>query len=359
MARRLARVIAADGPISIARYMDLCLHDPDFGYYSIRPRLGPDGDFITAPQVSQIFGELLGLWACEVFSALGRPSRVRLVELGPGDGAMMVDVLRAASTAAPDFVDACEIVLLETSAPLKALQARAVRESARGAVWIERFEELAGDAPIILLANEFLDCLPVEQAVRTKVGWEGRRVGLDVLGRLHFTSSAREPINCADECLRAPFGIVREWSPAARELGAALGALLADVTGAALFLDYGDEDSTTPGDTLQAVRAHSREDPLAHPGEADLTARVQFGPFLRAARAAGALTTSLLSQAEFLERLGIEARAATLQRSRPDRAAVIGRQVRRLIAPDQMGDLFKAVCVHSIGLAPPGFESAV
>jgi SAM-dependent MidA family methyltransferase len=355
---RLAAMIAAGGSISIARYMDLCLHDRDFGYYATRPRLGADGDFITAPHVSQMVGELLGLWACEVFRSLGRPRSVRLVELGPGDGVMMLDVLRSICAAAPEFARACELVLLETSAPLRQTQERSLRATGRAISWIETIEDLPAGAPVIILANEFLDCLPIRQAVRTPGGWLERRVGLNEAERLAFTLSPPQPIPEIDLPAAAPVGTIAEWSPDLEAFASALGRLLAGTPGAALFLDYGCAGPENSVDTLQALRGHGKEDPLANPGEADLTAHVRFGPFLAAARAAGAVTPPLLTQAVFLRALGVETRAALLAQARPDLAEVIGRQLHRLIAPEEMGELFQAACIHSPNLRPPAFAGA-
>jgi len=322
--------------MSVADYMTACLHDPDHGYYATRPGLGADGDFITAPHVSQMFGELLGLWAAEVWTRLGRPARVRLAELGPGDGTMIGDVLRAARTA-PGFLEAAEVWLVETSEPLRAAQAAA----APTARWVRSVAELPTDAPVIILANEFLDCLPIRQWVRGDLDWMERRVGLGSDGALAFLAG----------------GDVRESSEALVGLGQAVGALVTRASGAALFIDYG-RDAPGEGDTLQALRGHARENPLANPGVADLTAHVDFPAFLAAAAGAGALASPIRGQGDFLRALGVETRAAVLVRARPDRAGVIARQLDRLVAPDQMGVLFKAACVHSPGLAPPGLEVA-
>jgi SAM-dependent MidA family methyltransferase len=335
--------------------MDLCLHDPDFGYYATRPRLGAEGDFITAPHVSQMVGELLGLWACEVFSALGRPAAVRLVELGPGTGLMMIDVLRAATVVAPAFVAACEIVLLETSAPLRTMQADRLGAAGHAARWIETIGDLPSDKPIIALANEFLDCLPIRQAVRARAGWRERQIALDAGGRLVFALSTHESAPEVHLPRSTPVGAVVEWSPALAALGSAIGALISKASGAAIFLDYGFVGPPRPGDTLQAVRGHSKVDPLAHPGESDLTAHVAFDCFLAAARAAGAVTPSPVSQSTFLRALGIEARSAVLCQATPDAADRVKRQLHRLIGPDQMGELFKAVCIHSPHLMAPAF----
>lgn len=350
---RVRALIAREGPLPIARYMEICLHDPELGYYAVHPRLGEAGDFITAPLVSQMFGELLGLWAAEVWSRLGRPGRLRFVELGPGHGTMISDALRAARRA-PGFIEACEVWLVETSAPLRQRQAAAL-EGAIDPVWTDQLEDVPADAPVILLANEFLDCLPICQAVRAETGWRERRVGLDAGGRLVF--AAGEPVAPPAGGAGAPLGTVAEWSDALISVGAAVGALIARAGGAALFVDYG-RDRPGPGDTLQALRGHRKESPLAHPGRADLTAHVDFPAFLAAASAAGAAVGPIRTQAAFLSDLGVRVRAAALAASRPDRAETLERQLERLIGPDQMGELFKVAVVRQPGLVAPGFETA-
>jgi len=346
LADHLIARIRGEGPISVADYMTACLHDPAEGYYATRPRLGPQGDFITAPHVSQMFGELLGLWAVAVWDALGRPPRVRLVEMGPGDGTLMGDVWRACR-ASPAFAAAQETWLVETSEPLRAAQTARLGEA--GVQWASALAGIPVDAPIILLANELLDCLPIHQAVFTKGGWRERRVGVDARGALAFTLGEAPP---KDLKPGAP-GEVREWSPALEELGREVGALIVKAGGAALFIDYG-RDAAGPGDTLQALRGHAKEGPLDHPGAADLTAHADFPTFLSAAREAGAHTTAISAQGDFLRSLGIGLRAQRLTAARADQAAVIARQVERLIAPDQMGSLFKVAAIHAPGVAPPG-----
>jgi SAM-dependent MidA family methyltransferase len=342
--------------MSVDRYMEICLHDPDAGYYAVRPGLGEAGDFITAPLVSQMFGELLGIWAAETWDRLGRPPRVRLVELGPGSGVMIGDVLRAARRAA-GFVQACELWLVETSAPLRARQAAALEASAPGGSvdvrWATRLEEVPVDAPAIILANEFLDCLPISQAVLTPVGWRRRRIGLSAAGDLTFVAAeaVAPPPGCAD----APLGTVGEWSDALAAVGAAVGMRMAGGGGAALFIDYG-RDAPGPGDTLQALRRHRKESALANPGRADLTAHVDFPTFLASAAAVGAEVGPIRTQADFLESLGLRVRAAALANARPDASATIARQLHRLTAPDQMGALFKVAVAHQPGLAAPGFD---
>ncbi|HEY3697615.1 class I SAM-dependent methyltransferase [Phenylobacterium sp.] len=347
---RLAGQVRAGGPLTVAQYMTACLHDPDFGYYATRPGLGADGDFITAPLVSQMFGELIGVWAAECWDRLGRPARVLLVEAGPGDGTLMGDVLRAAGLV-PQFLAAAEVWLVEVSEPLRAVQRARLGEDVR---WAKSLGDLPAGAPVILLANELLDCLPARQWVRTAKGWSERMVGLDAQGALAFGLGGAAPPVPSGWAQERP-GDVLEVSAAQEAFGDAAGALAAREGGCALLIDYG-RAAPGPGDTLQALRRHQKVDPLATPGEADLTVHADFPAVLAAAARQGASLAPLLTQGEFLRRLGIEARAAALSRARPDRAGQVARQLERLTGPDQMGELFKAACVHSPGWTPPGFE---
>jgi len=356
---RLAAEIAESGPIGVADYMLRCLHDPRDGYYASRPALGARGDFITAPLVSQMFGELIGLWLVETWRGLGQPPRFILAEAGPGDGTLMSDILRAARLA-PTFTPAGELWLIETSAPLCQRQAERLADAARHGAprWAASLAALPGDAPLLLVANEFLDCLPARQFQRTAAGWGERVVGLDDAGALAFgLKPAPAPaMGCEVPTSDLAVGSVIERSPAQEAFATDLADRLARQGGAALLIDYGRE---TPGagDTLQALAGHAKVDPLAAPGEADLTVHADFPAVLAAARAAGA-QAALLTQGEFLRRLGIEARAAALARGRPERAAALARQLERLIAPDQMGELFKAAAIWAGPRAPPAFEAA-
>ena len=349
---RLAAQIAAQGPITVAQFMTACLHDPEHGYYATRPALGPEGDFITAPLISQMFGELIGLWAVETWRRIGRPSPFRLVEAGPGDGTLMSDLLRAARLD-PDFLTAAELWLVETSSPLR--QAQAARLTDAEPHWAVALAEVPGGAPMILIANELLDCLPVRQFLRQAGGWSEQVVGVDdkddlCFGLVRCPPGAVPPLEVAE-------GAVVEISSAQAALGAEIGARLACDGGAALLIDYG-RDRFEPGDTLQALRRHIKVDPLATAGEADLTVHADFPAVAAAAQAEGAATT-LLSQGEFLRRLGIEARAEALTRRNPERAETLSRQLVRLTQDDQMGSLFKALCLYPAGQpAPPAFESA-
>lgn len=350
LAARLADQIRASGPLTAAQYMTACLHDPEFGYYATRPALGEDGDFVTAPLISQMFGELIGLWAVETWSRMGRPRPFRLVEAGPGDGTLMSDMLRAARLE-PAFVEAAELWLVEISEPLRRRQAERLAGAPLAPRWSSDLPE--GDGPLVLVANELLDCLPARQFVRGAAGWAERVVGLDAAGRLAFGLVSAGP--ASGLLPEAPQGSVFELAPAQAAFGARLGAAVAHAGGAALLIDYGRAELSF-GDTLQALRRHEKVDPLACPGEADLTVHADFPAVLAAAREAGAAAAPVLTQRAFLRRLGVEARAAALAQARPDRAGQIGRQLDRLVADDEMGRLFKAACIHHPGLSPPAFE---
>ena len=352
---RLAREIALTGPMSIADYVTRCLHDPEAGYYATRPAIGATGDFITAPMVSQMFGELIGLWAIELWRRLGAPERIRLVEVGPGDGTLMADALRAARLA-PDFLSALDLILIEPSPPLRAAQARMLADSDVHPRWVSSLDAVETDAPVILVANEVLDCLPARQFVRTDDGWAERRVGVSDDGQLTFglvriTGGFKRPAYDVEP------GQTVEISDQQAAFGRDVATLVKAAGGAALLIDYG-RARPEPGDTLQALRRHQKVDPLAAPGEADLTQWADFPTVLEAAIHAGADVSGCLGQGEFLRRLGIEARADRLKQGRPDAAAVIDRQLDRLTGDDQMGTLFKACAVFSPrALAAPGFEA--
>jgi SAM-dependent MidA family methyltransferase len=344
---RLTAQIAESGPINIAQFMAACLYDPQDGYYTTRPALGPDGDFLTAPLISQMFGELLGVWAGASWGQMGAPPALRLVEIGPGDGTLMSDLLRAARHV-PGFLDAADVWLVEVSEPLRARQARALGGDVR---WAGSLSEVPGGAPMLIVANELLDCLPTRQFVRTAVGWAEQVIGLDASGRLAFGLSGTPAATLLPD---APQGSVYEQSAAQAALGAEIADRLMADGGAALLIDYG-RDRPGFGDTLQALRRHEKVDPLEGPGEADLTVHADFPAVLAAAAARGA-QTAILTQAEFLARMGIGARAEALVRARPDKSASIGRQLQRLVGTDEMGELFKAACIHSPGWTPPAFE---
>jgi NADH dehydrogenase [ubiquinone] 1 alpha subcomplex assembly factor 7 len=386
LGERIAALIRLNGPMSIADYMALCLGDPEHGYYMRREPFGRAGDFITAPEVSQMFGELIGAWAIATWEAMGNPSRFVLAELGPGRGTLMKDMLRVARLR-PAFLGAASLHLVEASPRLRDIQ----RETLAGSpvVWHARIEEIPA-APTILIANEFFDALPIRQFVRTAAGWAERVVGLADDGSLAFglmplksadasplstltTSSSgstggsgsagqtsKEEASASDPPVKpgddVGEGATVEFSPASVAVASALAARLAHNTGAALFIDYGYEGPAI-GDTLQAVARHRYVPPLESPGEADLTAHVDFAALGQAARAAGAEPRPLVTQGEFLTRLGLDARAATLKRGKdPATIAAVDAAVARLAGPDAMGNLFKVLAISSRGLAVPAFE---
>lgn len=351
---RLAREIALTGPMTIADYVTRCLHDPQDGYYATRPAIGATGDFITAPMVSQMFGELIGLWAVELWQRLGAPERVRLVEVGPGDGTLMADALRAARLA-PNFLQAVDLILIEPSAPLREAQARMLADSEIHPRWVSALDRIETDAPVILIANEVLDCLPARQFVKTEDGWAERRVGVSddgdlLFGLVKITGGFRRPDYPVDP------GQTIEISDQQAGFGRDLARLVKAASGAALLIDYGRARAGA-GDTLQGLRRHQKVDPLTDPGAVDLTQWADFPAVLEAAIHAGAEITGCLGQGEFLRLLGIEHRTERLKAGRPDAAAVIDRQLDRLTGDDQMGTLFKACAIFSPrALVVPGFE---
>jgi NADH dehydrogenase [ubiquinone] 1 alpha subcomplex assembly factor 7 len=349
---RLKAQIAQDGPIGVPEFFTRCLHDPRDGYYATRPDLGAGGDFITAPLVSQMFGELIGLWAIETWTRLGRPAPFRLVEMGPGDGTLMSDLLRAGKLA-PDFLAAAQVWLVEVSGPLRARQAAKLGDTPR---WAGRLDEVPGGAPMILVANELLDCLPARQFVRTEGGWAALAFGLRALSAQRpSTGFAGPPPPEGEESL--PPGAVLESSPAQAALASDIAHRLVTDGGAALLIDYG-RDRPEAGDTLQAIQDHTKVDPLATAGLADLTVWADFPAVVDAARAAGAKAGPVITQAAFLTALGIEARAEALSAARPDRAGQVARQLDRLVGKAQMGALFKVACLCAPDLSPPLFEDA-
>jgi SAM-dependent MidA family methyltransferase len=348
---RLIRDIADTGPISVADYMARCLHDPEHGYYATRPRLGAEGDFITAPLVSQMFGELVGLWAVQAWLDAGAPSPFRLVEAGPGDGTLMADMLRAARLR-PDFLAAADLWLIETSEPLRRQQRLRLADGPKTPKWADDLAGVPGGTPLLLVANELLDCLPARQFVLTPQGWAERMVGLGADGGLAFGLAPRPQMQGPEG---ASPGDLFERSPAQEAFAAELGARIAADGGSALLIDYG-RGAPGPGDTLQALRRHTKVDLLAQPGAADVTVHADFPAVLAAAAGAGALAAPLLTQGEFLARLGIAQRAAALAAAAPERSDRLAAQLERLVDPAQMGALFKAACIHSADWPPPAFD---
>jgi NADH dehydrogenase [ubiquinone] 1 alpha subcomplex assembly factor 7 len=356
---RIVRHIRRQGPISVAAFMAMALHDPRAGYYARHDPLGRTGDFITAPEISQIFGELVGLWVADLWQRLGRPDPVVLAELGPGRGTLMADLLRAAATV-PGFRRALRLYLIEASPLLRAEQQH--RLAAADPRFVDSIEALP-PAPLLLLANEFLDALPIRQLVRGHLEWGERLVGLDAEDRLAFVEGPESPALTllVPAALRAlPPGSIVEICPAAAALAAALGERFACSPGAALVIDYGYFPSR-PGPTLSALRHHQPVGVLDNPGDADLSAHVDFAALAEATRAAGAAIWGPVPQGRFLAALGAETRFGALSaRTSPEQQALLESGVRRLIDPAEMGTLFKAMAATSPGLpAPAGFSEAM
>ena len=358
LARNLKEQIAKSGPIPVDRYLVQCLHGAPSGpsgYYANRPVIGASGDFITSPEISQVFGELIGLWCVAVWQQMGSPTAFNLIEFGPGRGTLMRDVLRAAKVR-PQMLAAVRVHLLDTSAGLIEQQRKLLAVSNAPVFWPGKFHRAEDPhLPAIVIGNEYLDTEPIEQFMRTQHGWAIRSVGLDGQRRLAFvTGGACDQALARDLDAQFPTarpGDIGEWYRAAPDFQNALNQ---PQTIAGLFFDYGHMQ-TSVGDTLQAVRNHRHEHPLCSPGEADLTAQVDFAAFSRSqnkVRAVDGPTT----QAEFLGRLGIVERATKLMAANPARAGEIEAGAMRLMAPNGMGTRFKAIGIRSRNLATlPGF----
>lgn len=340
-ARHLAGLIRHEGPLRLDRFMALA----NAHYYATRDPLGAKGDFVTAPEISQLFGEMIGLTLLDHWQRAGMPAALRLVELGPGRGTLMADLLRAAALR-PAFLDAARITLVETSPALRSAQAHAL--AGHDVEWADTLDGVPADAPLYLVANEFFDALPIRQFRHTGTHWTERHVGLTPSGAFGFLDIAAAPPDAPPNPTAAA---VFESCPAACAVAADIGQRLRATGGLALIVDYGYAQGH--GDTFQAMKAHAFVDPLATPGEADLTAHVDFAAL---ARAAGTRSFGPAGQGEFLAALGLETRAAMLARARPDQAASVQAGAARLTDPAEMGTLFKALALTGPGgPAPAGF----
>jgi NADH dehydrogenase [ubiquinone] 1 alpha subcomplex assembly factor 7 len=354
--RELREIIAQEGPIPLERYMNLALSHPRYGYYATRQPFGATGDFITAPEISQMFGELIGLWAVEVWRLAGAPAPMRLVELGPGRGTLMADALRAIRKL-PEFTGGIEVHLVETSPRLAEIQRARLAKHAVPTQWHGSPAEIPS-GPAIFIANEFFDALPVQHFVRTEKGWCERLVGLDADGKLAF---GLKPHVANEIRFTAPEGSIVEISPKGREIIRAVAGRIAGEGGALLIIDYGYTETQT-GETLQALRNHRFVDPLEAPGECDLTAHVDFAALAREAEGAGARVHGPVTQAEFLLALGMAERAQMLKRkASPAHVEAIDTAFVRLTdrtEPTSMGELFKVMAITPKDIGPiPGFAN--
>lgn len=366
LGQEIRTIIETEGPIGFDRFMQLCLGHPRLGYYITRDPFGGDGDFTTAPEISQMFGELIGLWAAETWTRQPIKEPMRLVELGPGRGTLMADALRACRVA-PDFLSSIEeICLVETSPILRAKQEEKLQGCGVPVRWFDSLAEIL-PGPAIYIANEFFDALPVRHFIRVDEGWCEKLVSVDDDGNF-FAGLAPEP----EPLIRAdaPVGSILEIGAESHKLAAELSARVARRGGAALIIDYGHTE-TSFGETVQALRRHRGVDPLTDPGECDITAHVDFASLKRAAIASGAAAYGPVTQADFLKRLGVVQRAQALRaNANPEQAANVERELRRLTSTDRevgaggkmvpgMGELFKVLAIQPTQAPPPpGFESA-
>ena len=356
---KIRAMIEADGPMPVSTYFSLCLADPEHGYYLTRDPLGQDGDFTTAPEISQLFGELVGVFLITAWQAHGSPSATRLIEGGPGRGTMMADCLRTIAALSPQMYHGLSVCMLETSPALRARQKETLKAHARLIHWVDRLEDVA-DGFTLFVANELFDALPIRQFVKSGADFFERAVQVDDDGALGFClSPARLDRHTLPKGFEhAPEGAIFEYAPAREGLMREIAARLSRAGGSALVIDYGHLESGF-GDTLQALRDHRFDPPLAHPGEADLTSHVDFEALAKAARLEGAHIHPAMTQGALLADLGLGARASALGRGK-DRATqeAIVAQARRLAGdgPDDMGDLFKALAISSPAVRLPPFD---
>jgi len=343
--QRLRALIETQGAVAISSYMALA----NSHYYATRDPLGAAGDFVTAPEISQMFGELIGLWLAETWMRAGQPAPV-LVELGPGRGSLMADLRRA--IARVPVLGAAPVHLVETSPALRQAQKQRLPD----AQWHDDLNSLPTDQPLLVVANEFFDALPICQFIRTEQGWRERMIALQDDAFTPVAGPVQMDGAIDDALAGSPSGTIVEKSPAGSAVMTDLAARIAAQGGVALIIDYG-YCGPAAGDTLQAVKQHQYADVLARPGEHDLTAHVDFNMLADAARQAGATPWPVTDQGEWLHRLGIAARAARLAKANPDHAQALAKDVKRLTAPDEMGSLFKVLAVTAPQWPRPiGFE---
>ncbi|MDX8438770.1 class I SAM-dependent methyltransferase [Mesorhizobium australafricanum] len=342
---RIVGLIGATGPIPVSEYMALCLFDPDAGYYTTREPFGAAGDFITAPEVSQMFGELVAIWLYQAWQGAGRPLPVTFAEIGPGRGTLMKDMLRTWSRLDPALVADASFAMIETSRRLVEIQKETLAGRDAKLDWHQTIDTLPRQ-PLFIVGNELFDAVPIRQFVHVGESWRERMVGLDDNDDLRFFAGAAslDPTLLPEDASDAPEGAIAEMAPARVALMSVIAGHIAAQGGAGLFIDYGHLRPGI-GDTLQALRRHRHEDVLANPGEADLTAHVDFAPLADMARAHG-LGAQLSTQGEFLLGMGLIERAGTLGADADAKTRrAISDAVERLAGPDAMGELFKVMKV--------------
>jgi NADH dehydrogenase [ubiquinone] 1 alpha subcomplex assembly factor 7 len=333
----IGEIIAVEGPMPIDRYMGLCLGHPVHGYYMSRDPFGEHGDFMTAPEISQLFGELVGVWCAAAWDAMGRPAPFNLVELGPGRGTLMADILKAAKVM-PGFREAAHIHLVEMSPVLRRLQ----KEKLGNATWHDSITSIP-DGPLLLIANEFFDAIPIRQFEKRHDKWLERCIGAQGMGFMPALLDDTQGAN----------GDVIEFAPQRADIAREIGQRLAKRGGCALIIDYGHLQ-TAPGDTLQAVRAHAYVAVTDQPGESDITAHVDFEALAKAFSQGGAAVPPAITQRAFLLAMGLEQRAAILS-SKADANSrdILARAVTRLAGEAEMGNLFKVMAATSADIPMP------
>ena len=355
----IRRLISLAGPMPVSEFMSLCLSHPQHGYYITHDPLGASGDFVTAPEISQMFGELIGLWTAAVWHQMDTPDNVHLIELGPGRGTMMHDMLRAANVMS-DFRKTLRVHLVETSPVLRQRQQQTFAKIEVSVTWHEALAEVP-DGPAIIVANEFFDALPVNQAVKQAKGWHERLVGIGPQGNFAYVLG-KDPLRFFEQTLppqvrMAEIGSIYEWRADSQALE--VGRRVVRGGGGALIIDYGHVESMV-GDTFQALQGQRKADPLATPGLSDVTAHVDFQALGAAAESIGARVHGPIEQAMLLRRLGIEQRAFNLKRvAPPDKAQAVDVALARLTAGGVtgMGTMFKAIGLSAPQIATlPGFE---
>ncbi|UVK46988.1 class I SAM-dependent methyltransferase [Mesorhizobium sp. AR07] len=355
---RIADLIEALGPLPVNEYMALCLFDPEDGYYTTREPFGAAGDFITAPEISQMFGELVAVWLYQAWLASGRPKPVSIAEIGPGRGTLMKDMLRTLSRLDPDLANGAAFAMVETSPRLTEVQKRTLGATPFAIGWHETIDTLP-QQPLFIVGNEVFDAVPIRQFVRAGAGWRERMVGLDETNALRFFAGAGsvDPTLLPADAADAPQGEIVEVAPARAALMAAIAERMSKHGGAGLFLDYGHLQPGV-GDTLQALRKHGHEDVLANPGKADLTTHVDFAALAAIVRAHG-LDAHLSTQGDFLLGMGILERAGRLGADADQTARdKIADDVERLAGPHAMGELFKVLAVLPRGVTVRPFAMA-
>lgn len=342
-------LIQNEGPMDVATYMQICLTDPQYGYYTTGKPIGRKGDFITAPEISQLFGELIGIWIIDTWQKLGAPSPFSLIEAGPGRGTLMADILRTITKLSAPCAASAQICLIEISPTLKTMQKDKLSTYAMPLSWHESIDDIV-DSPFILIANEFLDALPINQYQFSEGQWGERAIGLSPENRLTW---GLKPTQFKTR-LTPKSGDIFETCPAAQTLITHLSKRIAKQNGAALLVDYGHLASGF-GDTFQAVKDHVHTNPLDMPGHADLTAHVDFEPLQAIAKTAG-LNVHTTTQGAFLLAMGLLERAGTLGASLSiKQQEKIRIDVERLAAPEKMGNLFKVMALSKNGIIPHGF----